>query len=334
MSDTSPEELDKIKQNNLIVEQLQLKMMQATGTNRRGQHFKQHGCVEAVFSVADDLPEQLKVGLFAKAADYQAYIRFSNGGKLDDNQPDIHGMAIKLLEVHGDKILAGEESATTHDFVLADNPVFFIRTADEYAIFIEDFATSSAQNKPPLKFIAWLLENYPADVKVFKEFSQHKLDTPLTGSYWSQLPYFFGREKQKLCRYSVTPGEANHPGDIEGDARDENYLRTELVTGLSDGRVASFDFHVQLNENTDYDIVNNPTIQWDTPIYKVATITIGTQEFNTPERDKFSENLSFTPWHALSEHCPAGEVNDIRKQVYIASSTLRHKTNGIIRSEP
>ena len=47
-----------------------------------------------------DLPDRLKVGLFARPATYTAYIRFSNSReKADDTKPDVHGMAIKLTEV-------------------------------------------------------------------------------------------------------------------------------------------------------------------------------------------------------------------------------------------
>ena len=144
-----------------IVTQVQLALMQTTGTKRRGQHIKQHGCVQADFTVLDEIPEDLKTGLFAAPASYSAYIRFSNGGKMDDRIPDIHGVAIKLLGVPGTKVLEGEETATTHDFILADNPVFFIRTAAEYVRFIKDFAESAALGKRPERFIAWLAENHP-----------------------------------------------------------------------------------------------------------------------------------------------------------------------------
>ena len=44
-------------------------------------------------------------------------------------------MAIKLMGVSGDKLLPGEEHAETHDFLLLDSPVFFIKNAIEFASF-------------------------------------------------------------------------------------------------------------------------------------------------------------------------------------------------------
>jgi hypothetical protein len=115
---------------------LQLALMKGTGAEQqRGQHPKQHGCVKARFEVLADIPDKLKVGLFAKPATYNAYVRFSNGREVDDTKPDVHGMAIKLTGVPGRKVLQSEATATTHDFILADKPVFFIRDTDEYVRF-------------------------------------------------------------------------------------------------------------------------------------------------------------------------------------------------------
>jgi hypothetical protein len=136
---------------NTIV-RLQLALMKGRGAEQqRGQHPKQHGCVKARFEVLADIPDKLKVGLFAKPATYTAYVRFSNGREVDDTKPDVHGMAIKLTGVPGRKVLESEATATTHDFILADKPVFFIRDTDEYVRFIEDVAATVPRGKKPLK---------------------------------------------------------------------------------------------------------------------------------------------------------------------------------------
>jgi len=165
---------DALQANIDAVVHLQLAIMQKVASQRgqppklRGQHPKQHGCVQAQFEVLADIPDRFKVGLFAKPATYTAYVRFSNGKNEDDTQPDVHGMAVKLTGVPGRKILDGEAEATTHDFILADNPVFFIRTADEYVQFVRSVAESAP--KLPEKFIAWLQQHRPEDVPVLKSF--------------------------------------------------------------------------------------------------------------------------------------------------------------------
>ena len=77
--------------------------------------------------------------------------------------------------------------------------------------------------------------------------------------------------------------------------------------------------------------VEDPTVLWseqDSPFLPVARITIPKQVFDTPEQDRFCEDLSFTPWHALPEHEPVGGLNRLRKAVYLEISRYRHARNG------
>ena len=94
---------------------------------RRGQHPKHHGCVRAEFTVEPNLPVDLQLGIFHEPRTYPAWIRFSNGSQDDDGDGDIHGMAIKLMDVAGPKVLDDERDEQTQDFVLMDHPVFFSR---------------------------------------------------------------------------------------------------------------------------------------------------------------------------------------------------------------
>jgi catalase len=336
MTDTSEAEVSASSTSKIDkITQVQLALMNGTGPDRRGQHHKQHGCVFARFEVLADIPDEYKVGLFATPATYTAYIRFSNGAQLDDAKPDIHGMAIKLTGVAGQKVLEAEAAATTHDFILADNPVFFIRDTDDYVRFMDDFAQSAPQGKPPLQFIDWLKENHPEDVPVLLGFRQQVQDSPLTAKYWSQVPYAFGASGATICRYGVVPQEGNIIAPIPAADRDAEYLRRALADHLTLAKKpANFDFTVQLHADATPDVIDNPTVAWDTPAVRVAVITIPPQKFDSPEQMRFGENLSYTPWHALPDHRPVGQINEIRKIVYVASSAKRHAVNQAPGGEP
>ena len=80
------------------------------GTMRRDAHPKTVGCVKAEFKVEPNLPEELRVGVFKEPRTYPAYIRFSNSSTTiqADIRRDARGMAIKLLEVGGEKLLENE----------------------------------------------------------------------------------------------------------------------------------------------------------------------------------------------------------------------------------
>jgi catalase len=312
------------------VKQIQLAMMKTIAPDKRGQHFKMNGCLEATFDVSDNIPDELKIGLFREARSYKAVIRFSNGAEQDDRKPDIHGFAIKLLSVDGDKVLA-EDDTREQDFILADNPLFFIRTASDYVKFMQSFAESAPKGEPPKAFIAYLQENMPEDIEVLLGFRQHTQSSPLTATYWSQVPYSFGGGEQSICRYRVrVPGAEVGAEGMAGATHD--YLREVMVERLAAGNEdAVFDFEVQVKSGASKDIIDNPTVTWDEPFQKVAHIRIPAQDFDNTIRKEYGENLNYSPWQALTEHKPLGEVNEIRKAVYLSSQELRAKTVAIGR---
>jgi len=67
----------------------------------RDAHPKQHGLVRATFTVADNVPPEMRHGLFGVPRSYKAYIRFSNGRPTPalppDAAPDVRGMAIQAV---------------------------------------------------------------------------------------------------------------------------------------------------------------------------------------------------------------------------------------------
>jgi hypothetical protein len=311
-----------------------LAMVVHSGIHRRGQHPKQHGCVRATFQVLDNIPTRYKVGLFAKPASYDALIRFSNGPQQDDREPGPQGMAIKLIGVPGRKILEAEAAAGTHDFILIDGPVFFVRDTASYARLFKDLALRK-QGAEPEKWLAELKRTHPQDVAVAQNYQSRIADSPLSRPFWSQVPYAFGPGDDTIARYSVVPDPENRIAPVPPHFRDKNCLRREMVEQLTAaGRPAGFDFFVQLRTDATPAIIDDPTVEWDTPVQKVAVITIPPQDFARPEQDRFAENLSYTPWHALPEHRPVGQINEIRRAVYAATSRVRHFFNLTAAREP
>ena len=72
---------------------LHLKVHQAKpGPGHRGEHPKQHAGLWAAFRVAADVPESMRVGLFATPRSYTAIVRFSNGRGDDDTKPEVHAI--------------------------------------------------------------------------------------------------------------------------------------------------------------------------------------------------------------------------------------------------
>jgi catalase len=298
----------------------------------RGQHPKGHGVVWAEFTVEPNLPEDLRVGVLKEPGKtFPSWIRFSNAADKDDTKNGLHGMAIKLMNVGGEKILANEKDEETQDFILVDHPVFFIRNAQDFASFFSALADSPG--KPPLKFFFsgtnpfhW----HTHELQILMAMRQKKIASPLETQYWSTTPYQFGATAIKFAAKPINPQTSQSVG------KTKNYLHDAMVEKLKN-QDASFEFLIQRQADPAKMSIEDPTIEWseqDSPFQKVATIRIPRQMFDSPEQTTFGENLSFTPWHSLPEHAPLGSINQVRKVVYQALSEQRHQSQDTASKEP
>ncbi|MEI6200404.1 MAG: catalase family protein [Enhydrobacter sp.] len=302
-------------------------MVLRTGVRMRGQHGRIHGCVRATFEVLDNIPTKYKVGIFARPGTYQAAIRFSSGPQANDTIPGAQGMAIKLIGVPGHKILKSQADAVTHDFILLDFPVFFVRETDSYARLVTELAKLKPGAEPE-KWLEWLNQSHPEDVAIAKRYDARVVDHPLTQSFYSQVPYAFGLGDDTICRYAALPHPENKNPSPTPPSSDGNHLRQAMIDHLTNAaQPATFDFCVQLLTGATPADVDSPTVEWSTPYQRVATITVMAQDFAQPDQDRFGQSLSYTPWHALPEHRPVGQINQIRLMVYTWSSRVRHFFN-------
>ncbi|MBX3586631.1 MAG: catalase family protein [Ramlibacter sp.] len=297
----------------------------AGGMMRRDAHPKMHGVVRAEFIVEPDLPPELAVGVFSRAATYRAWIRFSNqnGTIQPDSSKDIRGMAIKLMGVPGHKLLEGEEDEQTQDFIVISTNVFVTRDVKQFDGLIKALTGS---------LLAKLLF-FATHWRVIRNLwlSMRRFANPLQIRYWSTTPYLLG---SRAVKYSAIP-VVEVPDALPEPAGDD-FLREAMVRQLAAGE-ARFDFAVQLQTDAATMPIEDPGAAWSevaSPFRKVATIKVLQQQFDSEAQRMFGENLSYTPWHSLPEHRPLGGINRARKVVYRAISMFRHDCNGAPRREP
>lgn len=297
---------------------------------RRDQHPKAHGCVHAHFIIADDVPSELRHGIFREPRTYDAWIRFSSSSPLmtPDTKRDAHGMAIKIVGVPGEKVLEDERNADTQDFILANNNAFFVRSAHDYVQFMQAFTGGKVLSF----FFAWNPFHWRLRELTNMLLSVGKrITNPLHTRYWSQTPYRLGPHAVK---YSAMPH--SQTVDPMPESPGPDFLREIMIQTLQQGDVF-LDFLVQVQTDPVRMPVEDSTVVWDerlSPFRRVATIRIPAQDFDTPERHEFAENLSYNPWHSLPDHQPLGCMNRIRRRVYEMISRLRHERNGVPREEP
>lgn len=306
----------------------------------RGQHPKHHGCVRGEFVVAEGLDASLRHGLFASPGRFPALIRFSNGAAMDDRKGDAHGMAIKLFDVPGDKLL---EPGDTHDFVLIDHPVFFARDVAGYVELFEALLKAKRSILPKLAFflprmIAEMghvylthLHNHPAEMAIMLAMVAKHPDSPLELRYWSTTPYRLGPH---AVHWSVQP-HATLLRKVDPQNSPDK-LRLALAEQLAHGE-AAFDFMAQLQTDPVAMPIEDPTQEWPesrSGWVKLATLKLPSQKPDTQALMDFCEHLSFNPWRCIEEHRPLGGVNRARKAIYEAITRRRHRLNETPTAEP
>ena len=318
---------DEEKYVRELRKRLQAKMQRdyPKGIMRREAHPKMHGLVRAYFIIEPDLPPDLRVGVFRDNRRYKAWIRFSNqsGTIQPDIKNDIRGMAIKLLGVHGKKLLDPDADVQTHDFVLISTDVFVAANVKEFAELFKAL-TSGA-----FAMIGFFLTHWRAAYNFWH--SMLKCANPLHISYFSTTPYLFG---DKAVKYAVFP--STQTIDKIPSPPKANYLRDAMVTQLSQ-EDAVFDFCIQVQTDATQMPIEDPGKLWPeslSPFRKVATIRIPRQQFHSELQREFGEHMSFSPWRVLAEHRPLGGINRARKVVYEALSQFRHAYNHMEQEEP
>ena len=231
-------ELDDPKVFEQMVKLTIGQMKPICGRLRRGQHAKATGCVTAEFRIADDVPSDLRHGIFRQPGrTFSAIVRFSNsqGTFEKDGTGAARGLAIKLLDVVGTRAVA-DDGDSTQDFLMIDHPVFPFPDPKAY------FETISRKNIPLIGDLVAgahmaLLE--PKELKIVKAIKRKHVASPLEIKYWSGTPFWLGPAAGgggHAVKYSAVPRQADrtappdHPEDLPDD-----YLTQALASICSAG---------------------------------------------------------------------------------------------------
>ena len=308
---------------------------------RRDAHANSHGCALAKFTV-NASEERFRRGIFAQPNEYKAWVRFSSGNTKVQSawKPDARGLAIKVLGVPGRKLLDGEEDATTQDFLMINNPEFFVGNVKEYSQLTryqalnKEFTYFATENgEVTWNPLHWRWREFRIGLAILK-FPPKNL---LSSRYYSMTAYKLGADQ--YVKFTARPVACHANGSVPGSwiGPGQNALRDKLVEELRNGSGFCFDLFMQPQVQGKNMPVENPTIEWsesDSPFTRVARLEIGQQDITPQLNNGFCENLSFTPWHALPEHEPVGGLNRVRKSVYQAIARYRRCSNGMAFGEP
>ena len=296
-----------------------------TGTTYRDVHAKTVAALKAELVVDQDVPSELRHGVFREPRRFPVWVRFSSTFQRPrkDIRRDIRGVALKLMNVPGEKLLPEERQATTQDFVFLSTDNFLTRNTQEF------FDFTVAVNSGFLPALWYGVSHPRISLNLLK--SQQRYPNLLELQYFSATPFRLG---ELAVKHSLAPRSdrrsrvPSNPGN--------NYLRDVIHQQLAHEEV-TFDFSVQVQRDPYRQPIEDALVPWSqelSPFRKVATLRIPQQQVDTAERNQIGEHLSMNVWHSLPEHRPLGNVNRSRKIVYVEVSKLRHQRNLAPMEEP
>lgn len=307
----------------------------------RDAHPKHHAFVTARFVVEpgegrlEDLP---RCGVFAAPGrEYRTLVRFSSSlpTKGPDTRSDLRGIAIKLLDVDGEKATADDDTRS-QDFLLASSKQFFVRNAIDYLDFTVAFARGP-------RHLVWYFLGTPRRWSdglallrpLLPRPRRFKLGSLLSLSYFSQTAYQWEGGAVKY-RVAASPATKAVVPLFTRSATAPNYLGDGMMRHLAAENVV-LDFSVQVQKDRGTMPIEDPMVVWDeaeSPFRKVATIIIPRQDFHTARNWEWAEHISFNPWRSLAAHTPLGGINRTRRLVYEQIASLRRDLNRVVPVEP
>lgn len=323
---------EKIITSMVKVLEAQLLRMYSGKKMLRQIHPKMTACVKAEFIIEPNLADDLKVGVFKDAKSFPTWIRFSNGSTVmkADKEKDIRGIAIKLMNVPGEKLLERERNEQTQDFILLSSHNFLAKNIKEFAPVLTIATAPGILVKLLYFFRFFRFSTFAVLSKALKAniVCKHPFEIP----YWSTIPFRFGDENRAV-KYFIEPTKTANNEFVYTNETDYNFLQANAAATLIKNEI-QLDFCIQFQTDAVTMPIEDPTVPWTSPYIKLATIRIPKQICDTPERKEFGENLTFNSWHCLEEHRPLGSFNRARKRIYEEMYNFRLKQNNIKKYEP
>ena len=319
----------------------------------RPVHAKSHGVLVGTLEVLPNLPEPLAQGLFGEAGSHPVVMRFSTnpGDLLADNVSSPRGLAIKVLNVGGEKV-ANHVNNTTQDFVCINANAF---TAPDPKGFLEQIKTFDENLNTPegVKHVVSVAARATNAVLKAVHLPSATLEgigassTHILGESFSTVaPLRYGKYVAKIGFAPSSENLKELVGKSVDLGEDYNALE-ELIKEFFRHDTGVWDVKVQLalepedptSEEKDKKFpIEAADKKWPedlSPWRTVARITVLAQDTYSDARQLFvDERMSFSPWHALEAHRPLGGIMRSRLKAYEEAIKYRLQRNERERAEP
>jgi hypothetical protein len=318
----------------------------------RAFHAKSHACVKGTLTVDNAaLPEAARVGLFAENKSYATYTRFSNGvgSKQEDRKLDVRGLAFKIVGVAGERVLTnpGDDTATTQDFLLANQP--FAPHTNPTTMMAFGEVMSAAKNTTSIlgkiDSVMAIGSYFTSDenVRLVDFLANHALPkTKAVGSllgdtYWTGAPNALGLEEghPATARAKGAMKLKAVTGVLEGavckpvsapPGSDRDFLRKDFEQRFASSRVC-IELSLQRQLDGESESLEDVSVEWQTPFVSVGRVVFEPQALTIENPDQAACNeFTFQPWHTIAAHRPLGNAQRARRIALPSSAAFRHAT--------
>jgi catalase len=333
------DEADDIRRTIEALKVVLQQCRERSGNLQRDVHVKSHGWAKGELRVLPNLQPGLAQGLFARECVFSAIIRFSNAAPQpqSDLMPDGRGMAIKLLNVAGERLLDDDIHGATQDFVMVNHPAFFAANVKDF-LRVEQALAAPKDNKIAAATEAFtggtwnpLHWRWREALNVVQTATQLPVH-PASHIYFSMAPFRYGRF---VAKYRARPA-----GELLGSvldtatklAKHADAMRLMLEETLRFQHLL-FEFQVQLRTSAKTMPVEDATITWpesESPFRTIALLLIPRQEIGSNQQQEECDQLAFNVWHAIADHRPLGGINRLRREAYPISAAWRRGDANVV----
>jgi hypothetical protein len=310
----------------------------------RDAHAKSNGLLKGELTIHDDLPTELRQGVFARPGTYQVVARLSSAPSdiHSDKIPAARGFALKIIGVDGER-LAPEIGGNNQDFLMVNFPALAFGTIPKYKRMLTLLEANSHAPDTFQRLVAGtahgakqVLESLGGTPGATLDGLARDNHHPLGETYHTQAAIRFGDYIAKLALQPSSDSVRRHTGQPVDDVGYAT-LR-DVISDHFAQHGAEYTLSAQLCTDLSRMPVEDAAIAWPeelSPHRPLATLRFAPQSTGYPARQVYGDDvLSFNPWNGVTAHQPLGGIMRIRRAAYERSTAFRHSMNAQPRVEP
>jgi hypothetical protein len=330
-----------------IVEQMATQSRCAFERHRhaiRDAHAKSNGLLTGELAIHDNLPPELRQGVFARPGTYQVVARLSSAPSdiHSDKIPAARGFALKIIGVDGER-LAPEIGGNNQDFLMVNFPALAFGTIPKYKRMLTLLEANSHALDTFQRLVAGtahgakqVLESLGGTPGATLDGLARDNHHPLGETYHTQAAIRFGDYIAKLALQPASDSVRRLTGQPVDDVGYAT-LRDAISDHFAQ-QGAEYTLTAQLCTDLARMPVEDAAIAWPeelSPHRPLATLRFAPQSTAHPARQVYGDDvLSFNPWNGVTAHQPLGGIMRIRRAAYERSTAFRHAMNARPRVEP